>query len=101
MNAPHSKHLVAAAVLTVVGGLGLIVAGWWVVGFEYQGEWSRLTDTSWWTGGVLRALGFLAFGKAGFKIALACVVAAVAVVAKLRLRRRTRAEASETDSAVD
>jgi hypothetical protein len=90
MNATRPRYLVLAAVLAGAGALALVAAGWWIVGWEYRGDWGRYADASWWGGLVLRSLGFLAFGKAGFKIALACVVGTVAAVSWLRTRRRPR-----------
>ncbi|GAA0238879.1 hypothetical protein [Cryptosporangium japonicum] len=88
MSESTPKRHVVAAVLTVAGGLALIVLGWWIVGFEYQGDWGRFADGSWWTSEAVKALGLLAFGKVGFKIALAGVAVAAAVGAKVVSRRR-------------
>ncbi|GAA3383793.1 hypothetical protein [Cryptosporangium minutisporangium] len=101
MSTSRPKHLVLAAALTGVGGLALVVLGWWIVGWEYRGDWGRLTDFSWWVGGVLRGLGFLAYGKAGLKIALGCVAAVVAALAWLRSRRHHRAAQPEPDAATE
>ncbi|MFG1927722.1 hypothetical protein [Cryptosporangium sp. NPDC048952] len=90
MNASLPKRHVAAAVLTVAGGLALILVGWWIVGFEFQGDWGRFADGSWWASEAVKAIGLLAFGKAGFKVALACVAAAIAVSAKVVSRRRRK-----------
>lgn len=92
MNASFPKRHVVAAVLAVVGGLALTIAGWWFVGFEYRGDWGRFTDGSWWASGVAKAFGLLAFGKAGFKVALALVAAVIAISAKVAGRRRARTE---------
>ena len=91
MNSSVPKRYLVAAVLTAAGGVALLVVGWWLVGFEYRDDWSRLADGAWWASSLLKGLGFLAFGKAGFKIALVCVVALIALGAKLRLRRRAQA----------
>ena len=82
------KHLIIAALLAGAAGLALVVLGWWLVDWQYQGDRERLTDPSWWGSSALRMLGLLAFGKAGFKVALVAVVAAVAGVGWLRARRR-------------
>ncbi|WP_035859125.1 hypothetical protein [Cryptosporangium arvum] len=88
MTTSTSKRHVVAAVLTVAGGLALIVLGWWFVGFEYQGDWGRFADGSWWASEAVKAVGLLAFGKVGFKVALVCVGAAIAIGAKVVSRRR-------------
>ncbi|TQS41354.1 hypothetical protein [Cryptosporangium phraense] len=90
MNASLPKSQKAAAVLVVAGGLALTVLGWWIVGFEYRDDLGRFVDVTWWLHGAVRALGLLAFGKVGFKIALAVVGVVVAVGAKLRSRRGAR-----------
>ncbi|SHN45192.1 hypothetical protein [Cryptosporangium aurantiacum] len=93
MTASRSKY---AAVLAGAAGLALIVAGWWIVGWEYRGDWGRLTDVSWWVGGLLRGLGWLWLGKAGFKIALAGIAGTVALVAWVRRSRRARTQPQES-----
>jgi hypothetical protein len=86
------KHLIVAALLAGAAGVALIVLGWWLIDWQYQGDRGRLTDPSWWTSATLRMLGYLAIGKAGFKVALVTVVGAVAAVGWLRARRRRGVE---------
>lgn len=84
----EKRHLILAAVLAGVAGLGLVVLGWWIIDWQFRADWGRLTEASWWTSGVVRALGFLAFGKVGFKLALAAVLGTVAAVAWWKGRKR-------------
>jgi len=82
------KHLILAAVLAAAAGLALFVLGWWIVDWQFRADWGRLSEPSWWTGGVVRSVGYLAFSKLGFKLALASVLGGTAWVAWLRARRR-------------
>ena len=90
----NRRRLVIAALLAGAAGLALVALGWWAVDWQVRADRARTSDPSWWMSGLLRGLGALSFGKAGFKIALACVAAAAAGVAWLRARRRGRDDAS-------
>jgi hypothetical protein len=90
MSTSRPKHLPLAAALAGAGGLALVVVGWWVVGWEYRGDWGRLADLSWWASGIGHGLKLLALGKVGLKIAVACVAGVAAVVAWRRRRRQSR-----------
>jgi hypothetical protein len=95
------RHLIVAALLAGAVGLALVVLGWWLVDWQFQGDRGRLSDPSWWTSATLRLLGYLAIGKVGFKVALVTVVGAVAAVGWLRARRRrqvTQPEATPAQS---
>ena len=81
------QHLVLAAVLAGVAGLGLVALGWWIVDWQHQTGWSRLEDGTWWAGLFVRMMGFLAIGKAGFKVALAVVLCSAALVVRWKRRR--------------
>jgi len=91
----NRRRLVIAALLAGAAGLALVTLGWWAVDWQVRADRARTSDPSWWMSGLLRGLGALSFGKAGFKIALICVAAAAAGVAWLRSRRRDRNDASE------
>ncbi|OJF11659.1 hypothetical protein EDD30_0070 [Couchioplanes caeruleus] len=86
-----------AALLAGAAGLGLTAAGWWIAGWEPRADWGRLTDPSWWTGALVRAVAFLSFGKAGFKVALLVVLGAAAAITWLRTRRQKGGERPESD----
>ena len=86
----NRRRLIIAAVVAGAAGLALVALGWWVVDWQYRADRDRTSDPSWWSSVVLRGLGFLAFGKAGFKIALVCVAGLAAGVAWLIGRRRGR-----------
>ncbi len=93
------KHLIVAALLAGATGLALAALGWWLVDWQFRGDRERLIDPSWWTSTILRLLGYLAFGKVGFKVALVTVVGAVAAVGWLRARRRRGAAQLEAKPA--
>ncbi len=80
------RHLVVAAVLTVATALALGVTAWWF--FDDN------ADTRFWAWHAIRAIAAVVLSKAGFKAALAMVIAVVAGVAWARGRRRT-AEAAK------
>ncbi|MFI7600239.1 hypothetical protein [Actinoplanes sp. NPDC049681] len=86
----NRRRLVIAAVLAGAAGLALVALGWWLAGWQIRADRARLTDPSWWTGAMVRGLGYLAFSKAGFKLGLIVVAAAGAGIAWLRARRRER-----------
>ncbi|MFI6825216.1 hypothetical protein ACIBJE_30350 [Micromonospora sp. NPDC050187] len=92
-----TARLVVAAILVGVAALGLVALGWWLRDWEFSTDRDRYLDPSWWAGVITVGLGNLAFGKVGFKIALA----AVAAVAALLWARRRRAEAADPDHATD
>lgn len=56
----------------------------------------RFDTGTWWSGLVLRTVGFLMIGKTGFKVALAVVFAGAVLIASLR-RRRQRASEQRLD----
>jgi hypothetical protein len=93
------KHLIVAALLAGAASLALVVLGWWLVDWQFRADRERLTDPSWWTSTTLRLLGYLAFGKVGFKVALVTVVGAAAAVGWLRARRRRGAAQLEAKPA--
>lgn len=102
MNAPReSRRLSLAAVLAGAVGLALIALGWWIVGWEDHDGWGSLSDPTWWAGDIMRALGFAAIGKTGFKAALVCIAGAVAAVAWLRAKRRGQSTPEITEAATD
>ncbi len=74
------RVLGTAALLAGLGGLALIAAGWWLLDWRYPDQWSRFGDGAWWASMGARALGYLAFGKLGFKVALATVIVILALV---------------------
>ncbi|SCL31765.1 hypothetical protein GA0074692_3173 [Micromonospora pallida] len=86
-------RLAVAAVLVGVVALGLVTLGWWFRDWEFSTDRDRYLDPSWWGGVITVDLGHLAFGKVGFKIALA----AVAAVGALLWARRRRADHSGSD----
>ena len=88
----NRRRLVIAALVAGAAGLALVALGWWVVDWQVRADRSRTSDPSWWMSGLLRGLGVLSFGKAGFKVALVCVAAVVGGAAWLRARRRGRAD---------
>ena len=94
----NRKRLVIAAVVAGAGGLALVALGWWVVDWQVRADRDRVADPAWWTSVVLRGLGYFAFGKAGFKIALVAVAGIVGGVAWLRARRRATSEDSPSNT---
>jgi hypothetical protein len=78
--------LIVSAVAAGVVGLALVALGWWVQGWEYRADWGRLTDPAWWTGSLVRGFGYLMLSKAGLKVMVAVVVAAMAVAGWWRHR---------------
>ncbi|MEU4567411.1 hypothetical protein [Micromonospora sp. NPDC023956] len=82
-----SGRLVVAALLTALGALGLVALGWWLRDWEFSTDRGRFLDPSWWAGSMTTGLGYLAFGKAGFKIALVAVGAVAAGTLWARGRR--------------
>jgi hypothetical protein len=80
--------LIFALILAGVAGLGTIALGWWLMGWQHQTGWSRLSDGGWWGGTAAHLLGYLALGKVGFKVALGVVFAGVAFSAWLRGRHK-------------
>lgn len=93
----NRRRLVIAAVVAGAAGLILVTLGWWVVDWQYRADRDRIYDPSWWSSVVLRGLGYFAFGKAGFKIALIAVAGLAAGVAWLVGRRRSRAAQLDTE----
>ncbi|MEU7909136.1 hypothetical protein [Actinoplanes sp. NPDC049118] len=96
MNLPQvrHRHLILAAVVAGAAGLALFALGWWIVDWQFRADWGRWSEPSWWAGGLVRSLGYLAFSKVGFKVALAGIVGAAACLAWLRARRRDQAGAN-------
>lgn len=80
--------------LAGAAGLGLAVLGWWIVDWQLQPDWGRLSEPSWWTGAVLQGIRYLLAAKLGLKVVVVCVVAVVAAVSWVRSRRVRRAEAT-------
>ncbi|MFE0594025.1 hypothetical protein [Micromonospora echinospora] len=98
-----TARLIVAAVLVGVLALGLVALGWWLRDWEFSTDRDRYLDPSWWAGVIVIGLGNLAFGKVGFKIALA-VVAGGAALLWARHRRADHADPDHTtdpDSATD
>lgn len=81
------KKLIIAAVVAGAAGLALVAAGWWIQDWQHVDGWDRLADGSWWAGAIVRGFGYLAFGKGGFKVALAVLLAAGVVIVRMRRRR--------------
>ena len=80
VDTAHRRVLGAAALVAGLGGLALIAVGWWLLDWRYSDQWSRFGDGAWWASMSARALGYLALGKLGFKVALATVIAILALV---------------------
>jgi len=76
--------LAAAALISGVGAIGLIVLGLWL---RHRDGGPRYTEPSWWAGVGSQALGYLALGKGGLKAVLAVLLGASATVAWIRGRR--------------
>ncbi len=89
------RHLVVAAVLTVATALALAGLTWWF--------FHDRADTDLWAWRAVRAIAAVVLSKAGFKGALAIVIALVAGVAWMRSRRRSAgapaAEAANREAA--
>ncbi|MEV4203010.1 hypothetical protein [Micromonospora globbae] len=80
----------AAALLAGAAALALVALGWWARDWEYRADRGRFLDPEWWAGTAVSALGHLALGTVGFKIALGAVGLAVAAGVGLRRRRSSR-----------
>ncbi|OZV81024.1 hypothetical protein CA850_12820 [Micromonospora echinospora] len=93
-----TARLIAASVLVGVLALGLVALGWWLRDWEFSTDRDRYLDPSWWAGVISIGLGNLAFGKVGFKIALA-VVAGGAALLWARRRRADHADPVHTTDA--
>jgi chromate transport protein ChrA len=85
MTVKH-RHLVVAAVLTVATALALAGLAWWF--------FHDRADTDLWAWRAVRAIAAVVLSKAGFKGALAIVIALVAGVAWMRSRRRSAGAAA-------
>ncbi|GLY23867.1 hypothetical protein [Micromonospora sp. NBRC 101691] len=92
-----TARLIVAAVLVGVLALGLVALGWWLRDWEFSTDRDRYLDPSWWAGVIVIGLGNLAFGKVGFKIALAVVAGGAALL----WARRRRADHADPDHATD
>ncbi|MEV4642320.1 hypothetical protein AB0J80_33720 [Actinoplanes sp. NPDC049548] len=93
-NTANHRRLVIAAVLAGTAGLALVALGWWVVGWRIRADWGSWADGSWWAGAAVRGLGYLAFGKAGFKVALILLAGVSAGTTWVRARRRKPTDAA-------
>lgn len=94
-------HLRIAAILAGATALLLIVLGWWFQGWEYSNDPARFAEPTWLAGFASRLLGFLAFGKIGFKVALALVAGSVALLVWLRRSHPQTSTASGGPGTVD
>lgn len=79
-----------AAVVAGICALALIALGWWFQDWEHSTDRQRFEDGSWWAGVLSRALGYIALGQFGFKLALAGVVGSVSLAAWASRRRSAR-----------
>jgi hypothetical protein len=95
------KKLIVAGVVAGAAGLGLVAAGWWIQDWQHADGWGRLTDGSWWAGLTVRGFGYLVLGKVGFKVALAVLLAAGVVVARMRGRRAPEVPGGTPEQAVE
>ncbi|RKN16057.1 hypothetical protein D7147_23440 [Micromonospora musae] len=86
------RRYALSALLAGVVAIGLVVLGWWVRGWAYRADRDRFLDPEWWVGFAASALGHLAFGRAGFKVALLVVGLTIAAWVGLRRRRPRAAE---------
>ncbi len=89
----RNRHLAVAAVLVFAGAAALAVSAWWLLG---DGDRSTF-----WAVAAVRGIVALAVGKAGLKVALAVVLAAVALVAWLRGRAPRTAAATPAGAPAD
>jgi len=80
-----------AAIVTGLCGFVLVAVGWWFRDWDPSSDRQRLDDGSWWAGVVSQGLGYLAFGKLGFKVALATVAGSIGVTAWARRRSKENA----------
>ncbi|WP_416905393.1 hypothetical protein [Micromonospora echinospora] len=96
-----TARLTVAAVLVGVLALGLVALGWWLRDWEFSTDRGRYLDPSWWAGVIVIGLGNLAFGKVGFKIALAVVAGGAALLWARRRRADHPAGDSSTDECAD
>jgi hypothetical protein len=95
------KKLIVAAVVAGAAGLALFAAGWWIQDWQQADGSDRLADGSWWAGAIVRGLGYLAFGQVGFKVALAVLLAAGVVIARVQRRRTPNLPADTSEQAVE
>ena len=82
---PHTRRLIAGAVVTAVLATVLLWAGWRLTGTTRL--WEDAADPDNWLGHALRAGGVLLFSKTGLKIGLVVVGVAVGGTMWLRARR--------------
>ncbi|GIG63275.1 hypothetical protein Lfu02_76470 [Longispora fulva] len=86
---PSNRRWTLAAVVAGLGGVSLVVAGWSLRGWQIAPDRDKLGDADWWLGIVSHGLAHLAFGKVGFKVALAAVGLTIGLVMWLRQRRKS------------
>lgn len=77
--------LVVAAATAGLVAVALVVLGIWLR-HGVAGDGPRFAAAGWWVGIASQAVGYLAFGKAGFKVALAVILGAIGLVAWIRER---------------
>ncbi|WP_412540014.1 hypothetical protein R8Z50_29955 [Longispora sp. K20-0274] len=85
---PSNSRWTLAAVLAGLGGATLVLVGWALRGWQIAPDGAKLGDSDWWMGVLSHGLAHLAFGKVGFKVALAAVGGTIALVVWLRRRRK-------------
>lgn len=90
--------LVVAAVTAGVVSAALVVAGIWLR-HSVGGDGPRFAAAGWWVGMASQVVGYLAFGKAGFKVALAAILGAAGLVTWVRESRRRNGDAPPADTA--
>jgi hypothetical protein len=88
--------LVIAAVTAGVVAVALVALGFWLR-HSAAGDGPRFTSIGWWGGVASQAVGYLAFGKAGFKVSLAAVLGTAGAVTWFRESRRRARETGEQD----